>query len=216
MATPNLEVAGKVASAAKRTEWLCNLLIPIVRFALDRGLKHQDLVEAAKLAFIDVAQARLSEEQATISKLSVLTGLQRYDIKELIERETAPAEATRQPLVARVLSRWATDKRYLDKNGKPRLLSCDGKDSAFAALVSEISQAINPYTVLFELERLAMVKRTPDGLKLESHIMIDSKDVKGGMPPLTSLESIIMCDSNLSPSGVRLTIARRSSSKSTV
>lgn len=169
------------SNSANRTEWLRNLLLPLVRFALDRGLKHQDLIEAAKLAFIDVARERVSAEQATVSKLSILTGLQRYDVKSLLQRELVTAETSRQSLVARVLSRWANDKRFLNERGRPRVLTCDGKESEFAALVNQVSQAINPYTVLFELERLKLVQRTSKGLKLESAIMIDSKDVQGGL-----------------------------------
>ena len=170
-----------MAKSANRNQILQWLLLPVARFALDRGFKHQDLVEAGKRAFIQAANEKFDNEQLNASKLSVLTGLQRYEIKRLLEESANQDLENRLPLTARILAKWANDKKYQDKDGEPKLLNCDGKQSEFAELVTEVSQAINPYTVLFELERLGVAKRTSKGLKLESSILIDSADTESGL-----------------------------------
>ena len=61
-----------------------------------------------------------------------------------------------------VVSVWTRRKKYLDASGRPRCLSIGGK-SGLAALVREISPAIDPRRAIAVLERYGTVRRTRDG-----------------------------------------------------
>src|SRR5688572_12765732 len=51
------------------------------------------------------------------------------------------------PLYADTVALWTRDKRFIDKSGKPRVLSFRGK-SGFSTLVREIQPSANPKEVL--------------------------------------------------------------------
>ena len=61
------------------------------------------------------------------------------------------------------------------------MLTVEGRESEFARLVHTISSDLNPYTVLFELERVGAVERTRGGVKLARRIFVPAGDVAGGL-----------------------------------
>ncbi|MCB0344212.1 MAG: hypothetical protein KDD66_03810 [Bdellovibrionales bacterium] len=143
------------------------LLRPIVRFCLRRAHSIQDFMEAAKIVFVDIAAEELkrAEERVNVSRLSVLTGLYRKDVTRIYkEQQTGHSEP--QSLSGRVIGQWRHDKRFLNKSGQPRVLGTKGEKSEFRQLVQTVSKNINPGTVLFELERMGSIERTPNGVKL--------------------------------------------------
>ena len=93
-----------------------------------------------------------------------MTGLQRRDVDRLIEQATSPE--LEDNVVTRVVGQWVSDRRFSDKRGRPRALRLEGKNSDFAKLVRLISKDLNHYSVLFELERLGLVVRKPDLVRL--------------------------------------------------
>jgi hypothetical protein len=94
----------------------------------------------------------------------VITGLQRRDVQRLV----APVTETGNQhldLMTRIIGAWSTDERF-SRGAQPRLLATSGSESEFATLVRGISSDLNPSTVLFELERLQLVERDGDGVRL--------------------------------------------------
>lgn len=173
---------GKISMAASQNQValnfsaLCKLMRPVVNFCLRRGLKYQDLCEAAKLTFVADARAELEGNAGAVStsRLSVLTGLQRKDISRLLERGSEPAPISN--LLIRVVGQWQNDQRFLDRSGKPRALSCEGPDSEFAGLVAALSTDLSSYTVLFELERLGLVRKEGKLVSLVSDVYVPSRE----------------------------------------
>lgn len=137
---------------------LKTLLLPAVRFALRRGLKVRTIVEEIKSLLIQESHRELSRtaQEATISKLSVMTGLQRRDI----QRISSPINESSQhlDLLTRIIGAWTTGEKF-SRGTKPKSLSFEGPMSDFADLVRGVSTDLNPNTVLFELERLGLVQR---------------------------------------------------------
>ena len=148
-----------------------------MRFCLRHSLKLQEIVEASKAALIDVAQEemRRTKREASESRLSIMTGVHRPDVKRLVAdpEHNAPTENS----ISRLIGFWQGDPRFCSTRGEPKVLSVDGKRSEFAELVEAVSSALNPYTVLFELERIGAVKRTRNGLKLVARAYIKSDDL---------------------------------------
>ncbi|RIL03955.1 MAG: hypothetical protein DCC75_12725 [Proteobacteria bacterium] len=142
------------------------LLIPLVRFCLRKACSAQDFMHVTKLAFIQVAEEEITRtgKKVNVSRVSVVTGLHRGDLKKLYGQKLSP---TQDPvsLVARVVGQWRYDKRFCHSPGKPRLLSFKGENSEFRALCAAVSTNLNAGTILFELERLGLAERTPRGLK---------------------------------------------------
>lgn len=177
---------------------LIAILRPIVRFCLRRSLKLQDLIEASKIAFISVAKEEMLKEdiESSASKLSIMTGVHRRDIARL-EGSNEPKQESK--LLGKILNMWRENKEYLSPNGRPRALSVEGKNSEFATLVHSISKDLNPYTVLFELERSAVIERVKDSIRLTSSIYAPIGNIKEGLNLLSSdLEDLVLAvDQNI-------------------
>jgi hypothetical protein len=144
---------------------LIELLRPAVRFALRRGVKVRALVEELKHLLVEEAHKELTrtEEGVTVSKLSVMTGLQRRDVQRLAS--TSSESAQHLDLMTRVIGAWCANPKF-SKGNRAVELSLEGGDNDFASLVRGVSQDVNPATVLFELERLRLVERSGDTLRL--------------------------------------------------
>lgn len=157
--------------------FLRRLFRSIAQLCLRRGLKVQSVFEALKLAFIDAAQDQLEKggNEITISKLAVMTGLQRKDIKRLLDTESLTFKSNN--LMVNVMGTWLQSKKYRTGRGKPRPLTFLGADSEFARLVESTSLDLNPYTVLFELERIGAVKKVGNTLTLVMDTYVPTKDV---------------------------------------
>ncbi|MFO0416762.1 MAG: DUF6502 family protein [Pseudomonadota bacterium] len=144
---------------------LRSLLRPAARFALRRGVKVRAILEELKGLLVEEARGELLRvgEEVSVSKLSVMTGLQRRDV----QRVAAPiAEAPQQlDLLTRVIGAWCMGEGF-SRGANPMDLSFEGSDSDFSRLVRGISSDLNPATVLFELERLNLVERRGQELRL--------------------------------------------------
>ena len=155
--------------AAERMELIIGLLFkPVVRFCLKRGFRYQEILSVLKSTILQVATEELegSGHEVNTSRLSVLSGLQRKDIKELNLRREAPGRIPRSGvnLISRVMGQWLSHPDYTTKSGAARALSFEGAESEFAGLVRTVSADMNPYTVLFALEQSGAVER--DGKRI--------------------------------------------------
>jgi hypothetical protein len=167
-------------------ECLLILLRPVLRFCLRNSLKLNDVIEGCKIVFLQLAEEELKKDgrMSSISKLSVMTGVHRVDATRLSQREGAPE--ARPSLISRVIGRWRHQKRFSTKAGQPRVLSVHGKQSEFWDLVRTENQDLNPYTILFELERSGAVERTAKGLKLKTQVFVPSHDIHEGVKILAA------------------------------
>ena len=164
------------------------LLKPVARFCLRRSLKLQEFTETAKTVFLQVAAEEIEREGAPVStsKLSVITGLHRRDVMRLFKKQETKLTSDTS-IVSRVIGQWQNDSRF-SKAGKPRALKFEGKNSEFMELVRSVSKDLNPYTVLFELERIGAVSKDNDNdiVTLESKVYVPSGDIKESLSLLAS------------------------------
>ena len=144
----------------KPTKLLYPLLLPIVSLCVRRGVKLQELLEVTKRAFVDAAERELtaSHEKINVSRIAVMTGLQRSEVTRLQKVSSEPPYSIN--LTTRIIGQWLHDKSFSAK-GEPKPLQLKGDSPlTFSRLVASVSKDVNPATVLFELERLgAVVKR---------------------------------------------------------
>ncbi|MBN8549193.1 MAG: hypothetical protein J0M12_07770 [Deltaproteobacteria bacterium] len=153
-------------SSHKLREILTALVLPLARFCVRRTLTIQDFEECAKQAFLTAAreECETKGDKVSLSRLSAITGLHRRDVSRIQVNHETKDPAQNVPL--RVVGLWLTDKRYLTKAGVPRQLSYGNEASDFSRLVARVSKNIHAGSVLAELERLEIVRRRGEFLKL--------------------------------------------------
>ena len=137
------------------TDALLCALRPLARLAIARRVTFPAFAEIAKGAFMAAAERDFPLEGARVtdSRLSLLTGLQRRDVKRLRGGE-APDPGMGP--VPRLLAAWAAE------GGAP-------KDAeAFAALAASISRDLHPRTLRDELIRDGAAEADGDVLRLRS------------------------------------------------
>jgi len=139
------------------------VLSPIVRVMLAHEITLPMAIELFKRVFVEVAERdfRLNNKASTDSRISLITGVHRKDVKRL--RELPDADASLPPkisLSAQVVATWITGALWLDKKGQPRplpRLTRKVGEASFEMLVASISQDIRPRSVLDEWLRLGVV-----------------------------------------------------------
>jgi hypothetical protein len=135
------------------------LMRPIAQWLLRHGVPYPAFSDLLKSVFLDAARGELERggTKATQSSLSMLSGVHRKDVRAF---ERAPATARnppRPPLASQVFTRWLTDPRYRDADGRPRALPRTGARRSFESLCRQLSSDVHPRTVLDELLRLGQV-----------------------------------------------------------
>jgi len=152
--------------ATRLLEALARVLMPLVRLLIARGVTYQATSEMLKRVYVLAAQKHFSGEEATGTRLSLLTGLNRKEIRRLTDEAAeavVPEEMT--SFAAAVHAVWITQRRFRDRRGAPRVLprySREGQAS-FDELVRTVTTDHRPAALLEELTRLELVDVDADG-----------------------------------------------------
>jgi hypothetical protein len=158
------------------------MLRPLVRLMIARGVTLPALAAALKEVFVDVAARdfRLDGRVASNSRISLLTGVHRKDVRAI--RDGAPPLSAPAPggLGASVLGRWLGDPAFLDEAGRPCALPRQGSADmkGFDTLVASVSTDMRPRTVLDELLRqgLAELDEATDTVRLVADAFVPRSD----------------------------------------
>lgn len=151
------------APASVLSQALARVLRPLVRLALSHGMTYPSLAEMLKVLFVDVARRDFPLEggASSDSRINLLTGIHRKEIKRL--REASPATAEHLPetlsLGAQLVGTWVGRPPFVDEAGKPRplpRLASVGGEFSFEALVMGVSKDIRSRVVLDEWLRLGV------------------------------------------------------------
>ncbi len=151
------------------------VLQPLVRLLVRNGVTYTVFVAALKRVFLQAAQQELAARDmlATDSAVSLLSGVHRRDVRNLLRGETAHSgdEPASLGLAAQVVGRWMNDPQFApapaSAPGARRTLPRSGARGSFEALVAGLSSDVRPRAVLDELLRLGVVTETDDGVVLE-------------------------------------------------
>ena len=147
---------------------LRGLVRPLVRTLIARGITAPAFYRLLKRVYVEVADEdfRIADKPPTDSRISLLTGVHRKDVREMRQSDDPSWAATRSKAAtfATVLGQWLSRPEYLDPAGRPRPLPRTGTDGAdFETLVRSVNRDIRPRTVLDELMRQGLVQETADG-----------------------------------------------------
>jgi len=161
---------------------LLNALRPIARLLMKAGVGYREFAEISKSAFVDVATTDygLRGRPTNISRVAVMTGLTRKEVKRLRDKIAAGSEADTSKVVppTNIVHKWHTDPDYLDNEGRPLPLPYDGKRKSFASLVKNYGGDIPPGAMRTELKRVRAVEEDEHGVLrvVRRHIRPVEKD----------------------------------------
>jgi hypothetical protein len=160
---------------------LLKALRPIARFLMQSGIGYREFSEISKSAFVDVATSDygLRGRPTNISRVAVMTGLTRKEVKRLREKIAAGNQVDMARVIppAEILSRWHSDRDYLDSTGRPLTLEFDGATPSFAGLVKKYGGDIPAGAMRTELKRVGAVSEDEHGrltVQLKDFRPIDS------------------------------------------
>jgi hypothetical protein len=132
---------------------VARILRPLIRILLRNGISYGTFADMAKREFVDLAAREFSVtgRKQTVSRIAVLTGLTRKEVKRLSESGAAEdrAAADRYQRAARVVAGWRRDHDFLDRRGAPAVLPITGTENSFQELVRRYSGDI-PYRAVLD------------------------------------------------------------------
>jgi len=140
------------------------LFRPLVRLLVHFGVPYTVVTELLRWVYVDVAvrEFPLPDKPQTDSRISLLTGVHRREVRRLRRKAehhfVAPRSAT---LGAQIIARWLTHPDYLEENGSLRDLpyvSTSARKPSFENLVRAVSKDIRPRVVLDEWLRLGVAE----------------------------------------------------------
>jgi len=142
-------------------------LKPLAKALLRSGIGFREFSEVAKVAYVQTATEDygLRGRPTNISRVSVMTGLTRKEVKRIRESEaigSVIAGSTSPP--ADLLHYWFTDDDYLDHEGKPSVLHFDQGDISFSSLVKRSAGDIPPGAMRTELIRVGVIADVGEGM----------------------------------------------------
>ncbi len=140
------------------------LLRPLVRLLIAKGIGLPALIDVLKEVFVSVADQDFptAGKKQTDSRISVLTGVHRKDVKRLrslqAEEFVAPRSIGLGPMV---VARWVSTAASIDAQGQPRPLPRQPESPggpSFDGLVESVSKDIRPRALLDEWVRLGVAR----------------------------------------------------------
>lgn len=144
---------------------LRKILRPIIHLMLRNGVAFGDYLDVSRKLFVEVADQEkeflINDKKQTATRIAVVTGLNRRDVKKLLDNDQATIQGDKAYAnrAVRVINGWASDEKYLNKSGKPRpLIYSDSKDGGFEQLVQGHAGDLSPKSILEELMRVGSVR----------------------------------------------------------
>lgn len=159
--THQMQADNPLAAALRR------ILTPIARLLIARGVRFQAASEWLKEAYLTAGARVAQAPRLTDSRLSVLTGLQRKDIKairtRLIDRQ--PTDRTMGP-IPRLIQNWRGVAQFRQGDAPQTLPRTAPDGPSFETLAATVSTDIHPRTLLEEMKRLDLVREEDNQITL--------------------------------------------------
>jgi hypothetical protein len=138
------------------------MLRPIMRLALDRGLKYQDIDELIRDLMLDEAArdwVKRNGKEPSGSQLSVTTGINRKEVKRRASSDESDKYGpnTQKSIVAQVFMTWSQSAKTSTALRRVPILSPDPNITSFATVAQSAVRDVHFRSVLDELIRLGLV-----------------------------------------------------------
>jgi len=156
-----------------------------------------------KRAYVKEVKEELvrKNERVTLSRISIISGVHRKDVKRLTENPDTEPDSVRiekVSLTSRLLSLWTGDSQFLDDQGDPLVLPRIGSPS-FDSLVYAVSSDIRPRTVLNDWLQRGLIQEDEKGYHLVMEALFPTEDMATKMAFLArnTADHIATCEHNI-------------------
>jgi hypothetical protein len=155
---------------------ILRILRPLVRLLIRSGVPFPVFAELARKVYVSVAvnDFALGDKEQTDSRISLLTGVHRKEVKRL--RALGEPDLSIPPvlsLASQTLARWMGAAEYTSVEGQPLPLNRAGPEPSFETLVAGISTDVRPRVLLDDwLERGYVVVNDQDQVELVTEATI--------------------------------------------
>ncbi len=156
---------------------LRRLLRPLVKGLISHGVIFPAVVELLRELYVEVARDdfRVEGKEQTLSRLSLMTGVTRREIRRLIDAEPnddGPPHVL--SLSARIMTIWLGDDTYLDDRGNPipLPLAAGGETPSLERIVASVSKDLRARAVLDEWLRSGVVEMSGYNIRLKKEAFI--------------------------------------------
>ena len=163
----------------KLLDTLVRVLVPLVRLMIAKGVTFQMASEVLKRAYVRSANQHFVEgDEASGTKLSLLTGLNRKEIRRLTSDEPDKERPPMASYATAVAAMWRTNRRWRDREGNPKVLPRRTTNSvlSFDDLVRSVTTDHRPAAVFDELSRLGFVESKGENVSLVTTNFFSSPD----------------------------------------
>jgi hypothetical protein len=148
------------------------ILLPLVRLLLRTGIGFKEFAKLSKLAYVQAATEDygIRGRPTNISRVAVMTGLTRKEVKSIREKGRADSEECEENWwesnfpPSDILHFWHTDPGFVDDAGNPRALPFSGESPSFTDLTRRYAGDIPPGAMRVELKRAGAIGEGEDGL----------------------------------------------------
>lgn len=156
---------------------LKTVLRPMMRMLISKGIAAPAFYRVVKQTYVETAVELLGRD-ATDSRISVMTGVHRRDVKEFRDPDRHAEESLRRKVstLTSVVGRWLSDPVYANAQGAPVAIKRSGQAPSFDALVQSVSRDVRPRTILDELIRQDIVYQTDDLIALDMDVLVGPAD----------------------------------------
>ena len=153
----------------KLLDTLVRVLVPLVRLMIAKGVTFQMASEVLKRAYVRSANKHFVEDDgASGTKLSLLTGLNRKEIRRLTSEDPDKERPPMGSYATAIAAVWRTDRRWRDREGNPKVLPrrTTNNTLSFDDLVRAVTTDHRPAAVFEELERLGLIAVDGESVRL--------------------------------------------------
>jgi hypothetical protein len=153
---------------------------PLIRLLIAQGVTHAEFSETAKEVYVEVALRHFEdEEKVNKSRVAILTGLTRKEVKNVIDRALSSGLNERTySRPARVLTGWYSDPAFQGPYGIPLEIPYDAQEEgapSFVSLVRQYSGDMAPRQMLNQLLESGSVLEVEGRYKAVSRTFTHSK-----------------------------------------
>ena len=164
---------------------LARVLRPVARLLISGGVPFQAAGESLKRAYVDAAHRHFGDQAGTDSRLSLLTGINRKEVRRLttpVADEWGPESVT--SFASAVYTAWTLREEWRGPDGRPRTLPKRG-DGSFDVLVKGVTRDLRPSSVLAELVRLGYAQISADDrVELRGDAFLSQREFADRLGPL--------------------------------
>jgi hypothetical protein len=153
------------------------LMEPLAKLALARGVPFVTLEDMLKTAFVDAARAAHPNlpGHRMVSRISTATGINRREVSRITQERSA-APAVHHSPATRVFTRWLADPAMKTLRGDVIALPRQGPAPSFEALAQSVTRDVHPRSLLDELCRLGLARVEGDMVLVANDSFVPSVD----------------------------------------